>query len=411
MQQSHRVVLDEQITWRERGFPDVAATVGSVREHGWTLADLALPMLLLRDDALEHNLKAMADYCERHGVELAPHGKTHLSPQLWWRQQDAGAWAVTVASVAQAKVFVAGGARRILIANEVVAAGDLEWIAGVQDDGVEVLLCVDSHAAVDRIVEHMRDAEAPVQVLIELGYRGGRAGCRTTEQALSLAQRISGEPGLRLRGVEGFEGVMPGEGDGQRRAIAGYLESAAQLLDAMISDGYVEEPIATFGGSAHFDLVIGAFTRRSWSHDAGVRVILRSGCYLTHDHGLYANSSPTLDGTELEPALELWAQVISTPEPGLAIANFGKRDASFDAGLPVPLTVGPPDARRQASGITIERLSDQHAHLRLVAGTALAVGELIAFGISHPCTAFDKWRLIPVVDRNYRVVDAVKTYF
>jgi D-serine deaminase-like pyridoxal phosphate-dependent protein len=136
--------------------------------------------------------------------------------------------------------------------------------------------------------------------------------------------------------------------------------------------------------------------------------VLRSGCYLTHDDGLYARVSPL---PELRPALELWAHVLSCPEPGLAIAGFGKRDAPYDLGLPTVLALlraGAPCAPEGA--LVVEAMADQHAFIRDPSGS-LRVGDVLRCGISHPCTAFDKWSLIAVVDDDDLVVDAVRTLF
>jgi len=114
----------------------------------------------------------------------------------------------------------------------------------------------------------------------------------------------------------------------------------------------------------------------------------------------------------LEPALELWAHVLSRPEPGLALACAGRRDVAFDAGLPVPLRVrGRDGSLRPATGVRAVRLDDQHCYLQLNDGAGLDPGEMVCFGVSHPCTTFDKWRVIPVIDDDCRVVDAVHTFF
>jgi D-serine deaminase-like pyridoxal phosphate-dependent protein len=187
------------------------------------------------------------------------------------------------------------------------------------------------------------------------------------------------------------------------------LDGAGLLSDT-------REVIVSAGGSAFLDRVVAGLSE-PWSLSRPVRLVLRSGCYLTHDAVHYAQLSPfgsRLTGTEpLLEALEVWGTVLSLPEPGLALLGFGKRDVPFDMELPVPRLVKsagqavcPLDA--QAS---IFALNDQHAYMRLAADHDLRVGDLVGCGISHPCTAFDKWRLIPVVDDHYRVTDAVLTYF
>jgi D-serine deaminase-like pyridoxal phosphate-dependent protein len=137
-----------------------------------------------------------------------------------------------------------------------------------------------------------------------------------------------------------------------------------------------------------------------------VRVVLRSGCYLTHDDGAYADVTPL---RALQPALELWSHVLSCPEPGLAIAGFGKRDAPYDLGLPIPREIRG-RTRRPAAGLAIEALNDQHAFVR-DEHAALRVGDVLVCGISHPCAAFDRWPLIPVADDDDVVIDVVRTLF
>src|SRR5690625_84364 len=146
-------------------------------------------------------------------------------------------------------------------------------------------------------------------------------------------------------------------------------------------------------------------------------VILRSGCYLAHDHGLYHVHSP-LDGTDvaepLRPALTVWSTVLSRPEPELALLDVGRRDASFDQGLPVPLArvpaAGYNPTTEPLTDATITALNDQHAFVSLPPAAQLQVGDRVQLGISHPCTTFDKWRVIPVV-RGATVTDVVHTYF
>jgi D-serine deaminase-like pyridoxal phosphate-dependent protein len=110
--------------------------------------------------------------------------------------------------------------------------------------------------------------------------------------------------------------------------------------------------------------------------------------------------------------MELWAPVLSRPEAGLAIACAGRRDASIDQGLPIPLRARRADGEeRPADQLTVTRLDDQHAYISVPGDFDLAPGDLICLGVSHPCTTFDKWRVIPVVDDEYRVIDAVHTFF
>lgn len=424
-------VLDTVVDFSYRGFPAGGVRLRDVGAQGWRALrpPMSLPLLLLKRAALDNNLSAMSRYCATNQVLLAPHGKTHMSPQLWREQERHGAWAVTVASAHQAEVYRRFGARRILIANELVSAADLAWLTAVRadDPGCELLLVVDSPVGVERLAE----ALAPVPqsglqpVLIEVGHPGGRAGARDLPAVVATAQAIAAHPTLRIAGVEGFEGAVPapdapsGTSDftALLAAVRRYLSYAREAVIDLWSRGLLaDDVIVTFGGSKFFD-VVAELLVGEWPPGLQAEVVLRSGCYLTHDHGSYARAfeQPELfrpgHRPPLEPALELWAAVLSCPEPDLAIVGFGRRDAPFDDGLPVPLRLRRDEAETSIHGRTqVEQLNDQHAFVRTEPGL-LIVGDLVGFGVSHPCTGFDKWRLLPVVDEDYAVIDAVRTYF
>jgi D-serine dehydratase len=360
---------------------------------GLHLCDAPLPLLVLRESALAHNLRIMQGWCAQRGLSLAPHGKTSMAPALIRRQLDAGAWAVTAATVQQLAVMRELGAPRVLLANQVVGAPEVAWLER-ERAGVEVLCLVDSAegvAALDAGVS------APLPVLVELGNT--RTGCRTDEEALTVAEAVAAASRLVLAGVEGYEGTLGSDREpATLAAVDAFLDRVrafAEALDARGAFADVDEVVVTAGGSIYFDRVAERL-RPSLSRPA--RVVVRAGSYVTHDDGLYAAATP-LD--ELRPALELWARVLSCPEPGLAIAGFGKRDAPYDLGLPI--VRGHPDVR-------VDALNDQHAFLRDPGG-ALAVSDVVVCGISHPCTAFDKWPEIAVADDGDVVIGTVQTRF
>ena len=411
---------DERVTWRDRGFPDGGVPLTDVGAQGWRLldGDFVLPVAALRATALERNLAMMERYCQRHDVLIAPHAKTTMSPALVARQIAAGAWGVTVANVQQARVFIAAGIRRILVANPVVGAADFDYLAKRLrgDPGLEVLLLVDSVEAVAVLADRAgRDQAAPrpLAVLLELGYAGGRGGARSTEEAVLVAEAIRATAGLELVGVEGFEGLVPGaDSSERRRRAAAFLEWSADVVHRLLDDGLLPAhgAVVSFGGSSYFDLVVERYRTR-WGGER-VEVLLRSGCYLTHDHGLYARTSPFVgeDPAPL-PALEVWAEVLSRPEPGLAIIGAGRRDVSTDADLPLPIAVRRGGRTWPAGELRVTAVNDQHAMLAVPRDVSLEVGDLVCLGVSHPCTTFDKWRLLPVVSDEYEVTNAVRTYF
>ncbi|NUW41210.1 alanine racemase [Nonomuraea rhodomycinica] len=364
---------------RERGDVVQEAIGRSLFDGG-----LPFPVMVVHRQALEHNIATMAAFARDHGLELAPHAKTHMSPEIAALQLEAGAWGLTVATTRQAMAARSFGAARIVVANEFVDPAGLTWAAAelARDPGFELLSFADSAAGVDILAKHA--GPRPFRVLVELGHHGGRAGCRSLEELLEIVRYVQESPGVELAGVAGYEGGLPGAGE-----VRAYL----RLLQDAVEHLRLRQPILSVGGSQWFD-VIGrelAATKAT--------VVLRSGAYVTHDDGYYRERTPfnRVEG-ELRPALEVWAHVLSTPEPGLAVVGMGKRDAPYDEGLPVP----------KRGGVTVMRMQDQHT---MVQADGLRPGDLLAFGISHPCTAFDKWRALPVVDRDYRIVGEITTLF
>jgi D-serine dehydratase len=421
-------LLDEPIDWRFKSFPAEPPTrIRDVRSRGWNVLGGAFlpPVMLLRDSALRHNSKLVAAYCQRHDFLLAPHGKTAMAPQLLQLQLDDGAWAVTAATMSQVRVWRAVGVERVILANELVDPAAIRWLAREldADPAFDFYCLVDSVAGVTLLESQLAETglDRRVQVLLEVGPKGGRTGCRTHAEAHEVARAVAGSQRLALAGVEAFEGVIDAPNvTGTIHAVDGFLQDMRALvieLDKVELFAQAPAVMVTAGGSAFPDRAV-ACLGGEWSLSRPVRLVLRSGCYVTHDAGHYKQLSPfggRLPGNgRLEQALEVWGAVLSLPEPGLAIIGFGKRDVPYDLELPVPRLVKtpgpqPPIPLRAEAAIT--RLMDQHAFLTVSVEANLKVGDLVGCGISHPCTAFDKWRLIPVVDDGYVVIDAVLTYF
>ncbi len=425
-----RTLRERPIEATEKGFGSLAARDGvsaaalAAARPGLHTAGFTYPLLTVRDSALRNNIAAMASYCDRAGVALAPHGKTAMSPELAAMQLAHGAWGITVATIGQLQAYRAFGFGRLLLANELTDQAGIAWLAGelAADPGFEAYCYVDSPDGVrilDRVLQHHRAAR-PLPVLVEIGHAGGRTGCRTDEQALDVAKAADATGTLTVAGVAGYEGSIQG-GSGGMGPPRKDGDSSAQVLDSVAAFcrrlralGDALGGIVTAGGSAYFNVVTDALTG---GRGGDVQVILRSGAYLTYDHGFYGTISPAGRGAAgapaLRPALELWAQVLSRPEPGLALLGAGRRDVGFDKGLPVPLRVRRADGSRETAGPgwAVTELNDQHAFLRVDPGAALAPGDVVALGISHPCTTLDKWRVLVVVNDDETVIDMVHAFF
>jgi D-serine dehydratase len=425
--------LDEQLLHPGvKGLP-ISAPLrqGAIGVQGWNVlhADTSFPVAVLKTSALRHNLAWMREFCARYGVTLAPHGKTTMCPQLFGAQLDNGAWGMTLATAAQVQLAHRFGVRRVLLANQLVAKAD---IAGVlclmrDDPDFECFVLADSLAGVARLAAAVaaHPLARPLPLLVEMGIAGKRAGCRSTDEAMAVARAVAGAPGLQLAGIEGYEGLLVShDRSADVAAVDAFVAALVSLLRQADSEGLFggSQILLSAGGSAYFDLVAQGFSGVTGA-SLPVKAILRSGCYLTSDHGSYRRLLAELDAREattggLQGALEVWSMVQSRPEPTLAILTMGKRDASYDVELPIALSShrpGPGMPEALPAGCAIVKMNDQHAYLQLPAGhaicDALAVGDLVCCGISHPCTTFDKWPLLLAVDDQYQVRFGVNTFF
>lgn len=416
----------------DKGVPGniAALPIAAVADQRWNLLkeDLPLPVAILKESALATNSRWMRAFAERHDVAIAPHGKTTLAPALFDLQMRDGAWGITVSTPHQIAVAIAAGHRRIFVANQIVGRAGLRYVLGLLDADPELFICslVDSVDLVDQIhaVAQATGARRPLPVLVEAGFAGGRTGCRTVEQGLAVARAVAASPHLDLIGIEGFEGIIrKADVAATLAAVEGFLADVVALTEACDREKLfgVESILLSAGGSAFFDLVVAAFERASLS--VAHTVLLRSGCYITHDAGLYTflfallkmRAPELFDHGGPQAALEVWAYVQSIPEPGRAIVTLGKRDAGFDE-MPVALHwYRPDDTMAAPAPLPVEcrlvALNDQHGFLDLPDDVPLRVGDMIAFGISHPCLTFDKWRVLHVVDDDYGVTGSIRTYF
>lgn len=386
------------------------------------LSDLTTPVLALTGPAMRENIELLSRYCAQHGLALAPHGKTTMAPELWQRQIAAGAWGITVANPAQLAVARAAGIGRVQLANTLADPHGIALAQAMTAEGAEVLSWVDDPAAAARLEQHLAADGPPLDVLVELGAAGGRTGARGLDAALEVAAAVHASPRLRLRGVAGYEGALAHDRSAAGLgAVSAYLDRMRDLLLRLAAQGLLDaqDVVLTAGGSAYFDLVADRFAgvaEQVAAAAGGVRttVMLRSGAYIVHDDGFYRGITPL---RALRPAMHAWVRVLSRPEPTLALLDGGKRDLSFDEGLPEPQRAMPElgAPARELRGARATAMNDQHTFLEIPAEDPLAVGDVVRLGLSHPCTALDKWRLIPEIDDadadDPAVIGLIRTYF
>ncbi|MER5381000.1 amino acid deaminase [Streptomyces sp. NPDC002688] len=374
------------------------------------------PVLALSAERLTHNLELMETYATRHGLAFAPHGKTSMAPQLFWRQIEHGAWGITLAVPHQVRVAREFGIDRIFLANELVDAAALRWIAAelAGDPGFRFICYVDSVRGVELMDAALRGSARPVDVVVELAAgEGARTGVRTEAQCAAVADAVAATATLRLVGVAGYEGEVPDADPGRVHAWLRRLTALAAEFDGAGRFKGLDEVVVSAGGSAWFDAVADVFAEIP-ELSLPVLKLLRSGAYVSHDDGHYRKLTPFARVPEegaLHPAFRLWSQVVSRPSAEQAFSNAGKRDAAHDLDLPFAQVVRRDGVERPAAGIEVSGLSDQHAWLRTAPEAELEVGDWLGMGLSHPCTSFDKWQLIPLVEADGTVVDYIRTFF
>jgi D-serine deaminase-like pyridoxal phosphate-dependent protein len=418
----------ERIGWQFRSTPSALSGLtldeAAASRPGLFDGGFLGPVVVLDAESLDHNLRTMSRWCAARGVQLAPHGKTTMAPQLWARQIELGAWGITAANAGHLRIYRAFGVSRILLANQLVDPAALRWLATELDThpGFEFSCWIDSVRGVELMTRELlaTGSRRKVDVIVELGAEGGRTGARDVPAAFAVAQAAHESPALRLIGTGGYEGALSHGTDEESLALVkSYVDDIRSLTIQLHDKGFLaeaEQVVVTAGGSAYFDQVADSLTT-GWPDGLDVLPVLRSGAYLTHDDGFYRGisplgESPRISGVEsFRPAFRAWAQVTSKPAPDLALLTLGKRDASFDEGMPEPqLLRKPGQGPETLTGHEVTKLNDQHAFLVLPADSPVEVGDWVGLGLSHPCTVFDKWPLIPLVDGE-TVVGFVRTYF
>jgi D-serine deaminase-like pyridoxal phosphate-dependent protein len=396
------------------GFGSAPRTWNILRE------DVSLPCAALYEDRLRHNLEWMRQFISAYGVKLAPHGKTTMAPKLFAMQLAGGAWGITLATAHQSAVAHAHGVRRVLMANQLVGRENMAIVSRLlENPGFEFYCLVDSAENVEELGTYFRQHGQRLRVLLELGVTGGRTGVRDDPQMHSVLVVLDQHKDtLDLSGVEMYEGVLEDE-----TSIRAFLQRAVSVTRRLLGENrFCHSPALLSGaGSSWYDVVAEEFSAAKLG-DA-VEVILRPGCYLTHDVGAYRTAQKRITASnpvaqrmqsELLPALQVWTYVQSCPEPERAIIALGKRDAAFDSGLPVPaLHFRPGSSKPNAAPAhwTVTKMMDQHAYMQVAAQDDVRAGDMIGFDIAHPCLTFDKWRTLLIVNAIYDVVDTVETYF
>lgn len=394
-----------------------------------TDGSLALPLLTVDLDTYRSNRDRFLALISAYGANVAPHAKTPMCPDIAIDLIAAGASGATAADLFQAEMLLRSGVLNVLIANQIgglSAARRLRMLVDAFPQAA-ITCCADSEQAANNLVQSFKGRVGnSLNVLVEVG--AGRTGARTKESANKIIDILSTSSEIVLAGLSTYEGSIVGATPEILNANMAALFDFCVETFALVRQAHPERAlVVSAGGSVHFDRVIAALAPLC-DTDGNATLLLRSGAIFFSDHGVYKRGFQSIDERRLlvsngvafkasetfQPAMRIWAEVISVPEPGLAIVGMGMRDVSFDQDMPVAL-------RLYRDGITIEadlapsakvtKLNDQHAFLSFENAAGLAIGDVIEFGISHPCTCFDRWRIFYGIDASGRIERLYRTFF
>lgn len=372
--------------------------------------EVSLPCATLNLNFVKHNINWMQEFADFHHVLLAPHGKTSLTPEIIQLQVEEGAWGITVANIQQAYVAKKAGAKRVIIANQIIGESNFKLAAELMVE-VELYVCVDSVSNIRALATFFSQQVKPLNVLIEYGVPHGRCGVRTEAEVHDLVKELKQHSCLSLQGLEFYEGVIHGENEEQK--VQQFVSQVCDLflrLDAQsIFD--CESPIISGAGSAWYDIVTQAFL----SLPSRLRKIIRPGCYVSHDKGIYQTAQrkvierlshfdqlTNFIQNDLKSAIEVWAYAQSRPESNRIIVALGKRDVAFDTELPKLEKVYRDGKLIEFDGhlVVTKDVMDQHMFLEVPDDCPICVGDALVFSTSHPCITFDKWRHIAISENN-----------
>ncbi len=320
---------------------------------GTPVAEIDTPALLVDLDIVDANVRKMQDFVSGHGVSLRPHVKNHKSPYFARKQVAAGAIGVCVAKVGEAEVMADGGIEDIFVANEIVTAPKIARLMAVAARA-RVAVAVDTHENLDELSRAARRHGVEIGVLVDVNVRINRCGVEPGAPAVALARAAADRPGIRFKGLMGYEGhiARAGSDDNARQET---LASLGKLLFTVkaVEDVGLPVRVVSAGGTSTY-AVAGAVERVTE---------IQAGSYIFMD-GAYLDEMQ-----DFEPAMTVLSTVISRPSPDKAILDCGLKALSITSGQ--PKLVGTP-------GAEFLRLNAEHGHVKL-SGDAqrLKVGDTV----------------------------------
>jgi 3-hydroxy-D-aspartate aldolase len=292
-------------------------------------AELNTPALVIDRDALDRNIRRMADLARTHGVSLRPHAKTHKSVDIAKRQIAAGAVGLCCAKLGEAEALAAGGVNSILITSPVVSAPAIARLNALNERLRDLAIVVDNVANVATLATSM---SRPLHLLIDIDPGIRRTGVPSAAAAVQLLQAISEREKLRYRGVQMYCGRQQHIASYQERAdaIRERMQYLRTIIAALTAQGGAPQVITGGGTGTHFiDAALGVFNE--W----------QVGSYVFMDRQYTDCDLANQGSSPYEYSLFVDARVVSANTPGMATIDAGYKAFATDGGSPVVLAGAP----------------------------------------------------------------------
>lgn len=327
-------------------------------EVGLHKSELDTPALLVDLTAVERNIRRMAETCTAAGVQLRPHAKIYKgTPIFAWMQLRAGAIGITVSKLSEAEVLAAGGITDILIANQIVGAKKIQRLVNLAAY-TDLIVAVDSLENASEISAAAQQKGVQAGVLVEVNIGNDRCGVEPFDRTLQFVQAMLELPGLKFRGLMGYDGHLAFVDDlaDRDRSSRQAYQVLVDTRDCLTKAGI---PIEIVSGG-------GTGTYKSALAVPGITE-LQAGTYIFNDT-TYRDAGLA----DFDCALTILSTVISRPDrPGaedLAILDVGRKGLSTVLGFPeVKSPMG-----------TIFSMPQEHSRLRLASpGPRLRIGDKV----------------------------------
>ncbi len=396
--------------------------------------NIQFPILSIDKLQLIKNIRIMKNFAVKNNLSLAPHCKTFMSPQLI-NNHLKKTWGLTISNNQQLSTIINLNVKNIIYGNLIVNEANLiQYLDIVKKYRklTNIYYCIDSLFGLNLLIKVVtkKKYKFKIRILIELGTKNGRCGIRNFKSFKKIVISLNNIPkNILVSGLFFYEGAIKNSSLSKvSKKIMDLLQFTFRCHEELVYQNLYKEKIKLIsgGGSEYFDLVTKYFNKFNTKNDT--KLILRPGSFIAYGHGYYEKKINNLKKRNIiksvsdknkfffKPSLLLWSHVLSINDNGIAIVNFGKRDVSFDLGNPIPINVYRNNKiyrnnETKPNNLNVFKLNDQHAFLKYNNKIRLNIGDLISFGISHPCITLDKWKYVFLINSKFDVIDVYQTFF